>query len=63
MKLSIKKLLVIAIMLPAFLLILGSGYYFYLNFQKYNQVKQSENYVELAKRLEKILVELNLFRK
>ncbi len=58
MKFSIKKLLAIAIMLPAILLILGSGFYFYLNFTQYQKVKQSENYVELAKKLENILVAL-----
>ncbi len=58
MRLSIKKALAIAILLPAFLLILGSGFYFYLNFQKYQSVEKSEEYVTLAKKLENILVAL-----
>ena len=58
MKLSIKKLLALAILLPGILLILGSGFYFYLNFKQYENVNKAESYVELAKKLENILVAL-----
>ena len=58
MKMSIKKLLMIAILLPGILLILGSGLYFYKNLKNYLEVRNAESYVELGKKLENILVAL-----
>ncbi len=58
MKLSLSKLLNIAIFLPIFILFGVSGYYFYQNFTEYEKFENSKNYITLTKKLEKILVAL-----
>ncbi len=58
MKFSLNKLLAFAILIPALILLSISGYYFYLNFQKYQQVQKSEKSVVLAQKMENILVAL-----
>ena len=58
MKLSLNKLISLAIFVPAFILFGLSGFFFYKNFHNYQQVKSSQKYVELTKRLENILVAL-----
>ena len=58
MKLSLNKLISLAIFVPALILFGLSGFFFYKNFTNYKQVQKSQNYVELTKRLENILVAL-----
>ena len=58
MKLSLSKLLNIAIFLPIFILFGISGYYFYKNFTDYQKFENSKKYITLTKKLEKILVAL-----
>ena len=58
MKLSLSKLIGIAIFLPILIILGISGFSFYKNYEIYNHVKESEKQVELAKRLEAILVAL-----
>ncbi len=58
MKLSLSKLLNIAIFLPIFILFGVSGYYFYQNFTEYEKFQESKKYITLTKKLEKILVAL-----
>ena len=58
MKLSLNKLISLAIFVPALILFGLSGFFFYKNFHNYQQVKSSQKYVELTKRLENILVAL-----
>ena len=58
MKMSLTKLLAIAIWLPSLLLISYSGYSLYQNYQKYQTTQKSLKYLELAKKLEQMLVYL-----
>ena len=58
MKLSLSKLLNIAIFLPIFILFGVSGYYFYKNFVGYEKFQESKKYITLTKKLEKVLVAL-----
>ncbi|GAX87281.1 conserved hypothetical protein [Lebetimonas natsushimae] len=58
MKLSLSKLLAIAIWLPSLILISWSGYNLYTQFKKYNEYKLNIKYLELGNRLENLLVYL-----
>ena len=58
MKMSLTKLLAIAIWLPTLLLISYSGYSLYENYNKYQNTQKSLKYLELAKRLEQMLLYL-----
>jgi len=58
MKMSLTKLLAIAIWIPSLVLISLSGYFLYNSYQKYVQTQQSLKYLELAKKIEKIIVYL-----
>ena len=58
MKMSLTKLLALAIWLPSLILISISGYFLYTNYNKYNQTKDSLKYLTLAKKLENMLVYL-----
>ena len=58
MKMSLTKLLAIAIWIPTLLLISYSGYSLYQNYQKYESTQKSIKYLELAKRLEQMLLYL-----
>ena len=58
MKLSLNKLISIAIFVPALILFGISGFFFYKNFQNYQNVQNAQKYIELTKSLEKILVAL-----
>jgi len=58
MKTSLTRLISLAVFLPTLILMSISGYFLYKNYQKHEQVKQSIKYLELAKRLEKMLVYL-----
>jgi len=58
MKMSLSRLLNIAIFLPIFIVVGISGYYFYQNFNKCQKFQESTKYIELTKKLEKILVAL-----
>jgi len=58
MKVSLSKLLNIAIFLPILILLGTSGYYFYQNFMKYEKFQKSTESIELTKKLEHILVAL-----
>ncbi|GAB6073916.1 ATP-binding protein [Nautilia lithotrophica] len=58
MKLSLTKLLAIAIWIPSLVLISFSGYFLYNSYQKYVTTQKSLKYLELAKRIENMLVYL-----
>ena len=58
MKLSLKKLIALAIFVPAIILFGLSGFFFYKNFQNYQNVQKAQKYIELTKKLENILVAL-----
>ena len=58
MKISLSKLLNIAIFLPILILFGIGGYYFYKNFTTYQKFQESKKYIELTKKLENILVAL-----
>ena len=58
MKLSLSKLIGIAIFLPILIILGISGFSFYKNFEVYTKVKKSEKQLELAKKLEAVLVAL-----
>ncbi|ACM92264.1 sensor histidine kinase/response regulator [Nautilia profundicola AmH] len=58
MKMSLTKLLAIAIWIPSLVLITFSGYFLYNSYQKYVTTQKSLKYLELAKRIESMLVYL-----
>ncbi len=58
MKLSLTKLLALAIWLPSLILISFSGYFLYINYNKYEQTQTSLKYLQLAKRMEQMLLYL-----
>jgi two-component system sensor histidine kinase BarA len=58
MKLSLSKLLAIAIWLPSLILIGWSGYNLYTQFKEYKEYKQNIKYLELGNKLENLLVYL-----
>ena len=58
MKMSLTKLLAIAIWIPSLILISISGYFLYINFNKYNQTVKSLNYLQLAKKMERMLIKI-----
>jgi len=58
MKLSISKLIGIAIFLPILIILGISGFSFYKNYETYKHVQESQKQLELAKRLEAVLVAL-----
>ena len=58
MKLSLSKLIGIAIFLPILIILGISGFSFYKNFKTYQKVQHSQKELELAKKLEKVLVAL-----
>ena len=58
MKLSLNKLISLAIFVPAVILFGISSFFFYKNFQNYQKVQQAQGYVKLTKKLENILVAL-----
>ena len=58
MKMSISKLLAIAIWLPVLMLLGLSGYNAYTQYQKYQNAQKSIKYLELGKKLENLLVYL-----
>jgi signal transduction histidine kinase len=58
MKMSLTKLLALAIWIPSLVLISFSGYFLYNNYQKYVTTEKSIKYLELAKKIENILVYL-----
>jgi len=58
MKLSLSKLIGIAIFLPILIILGISGFSFYKNYTLYTHVQQSKKELELAKKLEAILVAL-----
>jgi len=58
MKLSLSKLIGIAIFFPILIILGISGFSFYKNYTTYNQIEQSQKELELAKKLEAILVAL-----
>ena len=55
---SLIRLITIAVFLPTLILMGISGYFLYQNFQKYQNVQKSTQYLELTKRLENMLVYL-----
>ncbi|WP_457561999.1 ATP-binding protein [Caminibacter pacificus] len=58
MKGSLLRLISLAIFVPTLILMLISGYFLYQNFTKYQKVQESIKYLQLAERLEKMLVYL-----
>jgi len=56
MKMSLTKLLAIAIWIPSIVLISFSGYFLYNSYIKYDQTQKSLKYLELAKKIEKMIV-------
>jgi len=58
MKLSLNKLIGIAIFLPILIILGISGFSFYKNYQIYQEIKESQKELELTKKLEAILVAL-----
>jgi signal transduction histidine kinase/CheY-like chemotaxis protein len=58
MKSSLTRLISLAIFVPTLILMVISGYFLYQNYNKYQKVNKSIKYLELAKRLEKMLVYL-----
>jgi len=58
MNFSLTKLLVLAIWLPSLILISISGYFLYINYNKYTQTEKSLKYLQLAKRMEQMLLYL-----
>jgi len=56
MKMSLTKLLAIAIWIPSIVLISFSGYFLYNSYIKYDQTQKSLKYLELAKKIERIIV-------
>ena len=58
MKLSLNKLISLAIFVPALLLFGLSSFFFYTNFQSYQKVQKAQKYIDITKRLENILVAL-----
>ncbi len=56
MKMSLNKLLAIAIWIPSLILISLSGYFLYNSYNKYVYTQKSIKYLELAKKIENILV-------
>jgi signal transduction histidine kinase len=58
MKMSLTKLLALAIWIPSLVLISISGYFLYTNNVKYQQTQESLKYLELAKKLEQMLLYL-----
>jgi len=58
MKLSLNKLISLAIFVPAILLFGLSSVFFYKNFQNYQKVQKAQGYIKLTKKLENILVAL-----
>lgn len=56
MKMSLTKLLALAIWIPSLVLISFSGYFLYNSYQKYVKTEKSLKYLELAKRIENMLV-------
>jgi len=58
MKMSLNRLLNFAIFVPILILMVISGFYFYQNFQKYENIKSAKKYIKLTQKLEKILVAL-----
>ncbi|MEO1927872.1 MAG: ATP-binding protein [Nautiliaceae bacterium] len=58
MKLSLTKLLAIAIWVPSIILISISGYFLYVNYGKYSSTQKSLKYLQLAKTLEDMLLYL-----
>ena len=58
MKLSLSKLIGIAIFLPILIILGITGFSLYKNYETYKNVKQSQKELELAKRLEALLVAL-----
>ena len=58
MKLSLNRLISLAIFVPALILFGLSSFFFYQNFQNYQKVQKDQKYIELTKRLENILVAL-----
>ena len=58
MKLSLNRLISLAIFVPAVILFGLSSFFFYKNFQNYQKVQQAQGYIKLTKKLENILVAL-----
>ena len=58
MKMSLTKLLALAIWLPSIILMSLSGFFLYENFNKYSNTNKSVKYLELTKKLEDMLVAL-----
>ena len=58
MKGSLIRLIVIAVFVPTIILMGISGFFLYKNYEKFQNVKKQELYLELTKRLENMLVYL-----
>ena len=58
MKLSLNRLISLAIFIPALILFGLSSFFFYTNFQNYQKVQKAQKYITLTKKLENILVAL-----
>ena len=58
MKLSLNRLIALAIFVPALILVGLSSFFFYQNFQSYQKVQKAQKYITLTKKLENILVAL-----
>jgi signal transduction histidine kinase/CheY-like chemotaxis protein len=58
MKMSLTKLLTLAIWIPSLVLISFSGYFLYNSYQKYVETEKSLKYLTLAKKIENMLVYL-----
>ena len=58
MKMSLTKLLALAIWIPSLILISFSGYFLYVKYQQYVETEKSLKYLNLAKKIENILVYL-----
>jgi len=63
MKISLTKLLALAIWVPSLVLISFSGYFLYNSVNEYSNTQKSIKYLELAKKIENILVYLGQERK
>ena len=58
MKLSLNRLITLAIFVPALILFGLSSFFFYKNYHNYQKVQKAQKYIALTKRLENILVAL-----
>ncbi len=57
-RISFTKMLALAIWLPSLILISFSGYFLYINYNKYEKAQTSLKYLQLAKRMEQMLLYL-----